>query len=169
LHPSVPFVDVASEDDDSGPPKVSLKVRIDPASGDERSNLTEIKMEMLESLHGQSARYVHTRYLLDKLVFPKQGITGPKDCFKRLRIFESLLGPKVKSTFASMLGRAVEEIFKMKGWSTTKTHIAKLKKDYSLYEALLQKGGTDKIKLSADAGVTEDEKEVVPSSAVPEV
>jgi hypothetical protein len=58
-----------------------------------------------------------------------------------------------------MLGRAVEEIFKMKGWSTTKTHIAKLKKDYSLYEALLQKGGTDKIKLSADAGATDEEKE----------
>jgi hypothetical protein len=75
LHPSVPFVDVTSKDDDSGPPKVSLKVRIDPASGDECSNLTKIKMEMLESLHGQSARYVHTRYLLDKLVFPKQGIT----------------------------------------------------------------------------------------------
>jgi hypothetical protein len=83
LHPSVPFIDVSSDDDDSGPFKVSLKVRIDPALGDECSNLTEIKMEMLESLHWESARYVHTRYLLDKLMFPKQGITGPKDCFKR--------------------------------------------------------------------------------------
>jgi hypothetical protein len=137
LHPSVPFVDVSSDDDDSGPPKVTLKVRIDPALGDERSNLTEIKMEMLESLHVQSARYVHTRYLLDKLVFTKQGIMGPKDCFKRLRILESLLGRKTKSTFASMHGRAVEEIFKMKGWSGTKTNIVKLKKDPSLYEALL--------------------------------
>jgi hypothetical protein len=160
LHLSVPFVDVSSDDDDSGPPKVSLKVRIDPALGDERSNLTEIKMEMLESLHGESARYVHTRYLLDKLVFTKQGITGgPKDCFKHLRIFESLLGPKTKSTFTSMLGRAVEEIFKMKGWSGTNTSIAKLKKDPSLYEVLLKKGGTDKIKLLADAGATDEEKE----------
>jgi hypothetical protein len=57
-----------------------------------------------------------------------------------------------------MLSRAVEEIFKMKGWSTTKTHIAKLKKDYSLYKALLQKGGTNKIKLSADDGATADEE-----------
>ena len=76
LHLVVPFVDVASEDDDSRPPKVTLKVRIDPALGDERSNLTKIKMEILEDLHRQSARYVHTRYLLDKLVFTKQGIMG---------------------------------------------------------------------------------------------
>jgi hypothetical protein len=70
LHPLVPFVDVTSEGDDSGPPKVSLKVRIHPTLGDDCSNLTEIKMEMLEDLHRQSTWYVHTRYLLDKLVFP---------------------------------------------------------------------------------------------------
>ena len=111
LDPVVPFVEAVAADDDSGVPKVALKVRIDPSKGDERSNLTEIKMDMLEDLHGQSALYVHTRYLLEKLVFPKQGITGDKDCFKRLRIFESLLGPKTKSAFASLLGRAVDELF----------------------------------------------------------
>jgi hypothetical protein len=94
LDPVVPFVEAVASDDDSGPPKVTLKVRIDPAGRDECSNLSEIKMEMLEDLHGQSARYVHTRYLLDKLVFHKQGILGDKDCFKCLRIFESLLGPR---------------------------------------------------------------------------
>jgi hypothetical protein len=137
-----------SKDDDSGSPKVSFKVRIDPALGDECSNLTEIKMEMLENLHRASTRYVHTSYLLDKLIFLKQGIMDQKDCFKCLCIFESLLlGPKkTKSTFASTLGRAVEEIFKLKGLLlTTKTHIANLKKDYCLYDTLLQKGGTDKI------------------------
>jgi hypothetical protein len=101
---AVPLINVTSNDDDSGPPKVTLKVWIDPALGDERSNLTEIKMEMLEDLHRQSAWYVHTRYLLDKLMFTKQGITGQKkDCFKRIHIFESLLGPKMKSTFTSLL------------------------------------------------------------------
>jgi hypothetical protein len=80
LHPVVPFVDVTSEDDDSGPPKVSLKISIGLALGNDRSNLTKIKMEMLEDLHGgghQSAWYVHTtNYLLDKLMFTKQGITS---------------------------------------------------------------------------------------------
>jgi hypothetical protein len=67
---------------------------------------------------------VHTRYLLDKLVFTKQGITGEKDCFKCLWIFESLLGPTTKSTFASLLGRrAVEEVFKQKGWLTSNANI----------------------------------------------
>jgi hypothetical protein len=138
---------------------VTLKVRIDLALGDERSNLTEIKMDRLEDLHGQSARYVHTRYLLDKLMFTKQGITGESDCFKRLHIFESLLGPKMNSTFASLLGRVVEEVFKQKGWLTTKTHIARLKKDPSLFEALLNNRGDSKIKLSAEAGMTDEEKE----------
>jgi hypothetical protein len=126
---------------------------------DERSNLTEIKMDMLEDLHGQLAQYVHTRYLLDKLVFTKQGITGEKDCFKHLRIFESLLGPKMKSTFASLLSRAVEEVFKHKGRLTTKTHIARLKKDPSLFEALLNNKGNSKIKLLAEAGMTDEEKD----------
>jgi hypothetical protein len=54
-----------------------------------------------------------------------------KDCFECICMFESLLGPKMKSTFASLLSRAVEDIFKMKGWSATKTNIVKLKKDPS--------------------------------------
>jgi hypothetical protein len=158
LHPVVPFVENVPDDDDTRP-QVTLKVWIDPALGDERSNLTEIKMDMLKDLHGQSARYVHTRYLFDKLVFTKQGITGETDCFKRLHIFESLLGPKTKSTFASLLSRAVEEVFKQKGWLMTKTHIARLKKDPSLFDALLNNRGDSKIKLSAEAGTTDEEKE----------
>jgi hypothetical protein len=94
---------------DNARPQVTLKVRIDPAWGDEHSNLTKIKMDMLEDLRGQAAQYLHTLCLLDKLVFTKQGITGETDCLKCLRIFESLLGPKTKSTFASLLGRAVEK------------------------------------------------------------
>jgi hypothetical protein len=39
LHPMVPFVDVMLDDDDSRPPKITLKVRIDPSLGDEHSNL----------------------------------------------------------------------------------------------------------------------------------
>ena len=123
LNPVVPFVDVVASDNDSGVPnKVALKVRIDPAKWDERSDLTKIKIDMLEDLHGQSAQYVHTCYLLEQiLVFPKQGIMlGDKDCFKHLlHIFESLLGLKMKSTFASLLGRAVEEVIKLKGWMIT--------------------------------------------------
>jgi hypothetical protein len=36
LHPVVPFVEVTPADDDSGPTKVTLKVHIEPALGDER-------------------------------------------------------------------------------------------------------------------------------------
>lgn len=54
LHPTLSFVDVSSEDDDSKPPMVSSKVRIDPALGDDHSNLTENKMEMLEDCTGSS-------------------------------------------------------------------------------------------------------------------
>jgi hypothetical protein len=95
-------------------------------------------------------------------MFTKEVVmVGENDWFnKYLCIFESLLGPKMKSTFTSLLGtRAVEEIFKRKGWSMTKIHIVKLKKDPSLYEAMLQKGGIDKIRLSANARSTDEEKE----------
>jgi hypothetical protein len=34
--------------------QVTLKVRIDPSLGDELSNLTKIKMNMLKDLHGTS-------------------------------------------------------------------------------------------------------------------
>jgi hypothetical protein len=89
----------------------------------------------------------------------QQGITGEKDCFKRLRIFESLLGPMTKSVFASLLGRAVEEVNKQNGWATTKSHIAKLKKDLSLFEALLCNKGDSKVKLLAEARATDEEKD----------
>jgi hypothetical protein len=108
----VPFVEVILEDDDSRP-QVTLKVCIDQALGDKCSNLTKIKMDMLEGLHGWASSdllYLHTCYLLNKLVFTKQGITGEKDCFKHLCIFESLLGSKMMSMFASLLGRAVEKV-----------------------------------------------------------
>jgi hypothetical protein len=85
LHPVVPFIQIVPDDDENGPNKqVTLKVRIDPFLGDDWSNLTEIKMDMVEDLHDSNSAYVHTRYLLDKLVFTKQGITGEKDCFKCL-------------------------------------------------------------------------------------
>jgi hypothetical protein len=64
-------------------------------------------------------------------MFTKQGIAGKKGCFKHLCMFESLLGPMMKSTFASLLGKVVEEIFKLKGWLMTQTDIAKLKRDPS--------------------------------------
>jgi hypothetical protein len=50
LHPAVPFVGVSFDDsNDSRPHKVTHKVRIRPALlGDEHSNLTEFKMEILE-------------------------------------------------------------------------------------------------------------------------
>lgn len=139
LHLVVHFVDISLVDNDSGSSKATLKVRFDPlALGGERSNLIKIKMLMLEELYGQFAKYVHTGYLLDKLMFTRQGITDEKDCFKHLCIFESLLGP----------------IFKLKGWwSMIKTNILKLKKVF------LQKGETNKIKLSANAGVNDEEKE----------
>jgi hypothetical protein len=123
LDPVVPFVEEPLASDEAGVAKVSLRVRIDPTKGDERSNLTEMKMDVLENLHGKLAQYVHTRYLLDTLVYPKQGITGDKDCFMRLRLFESLLGPKTKSTFANLLSRAIEEIFKDDGWSVTNANL----------------------------------------------
>ncbi len=159
LDPVVPFVEIPPASDEAGVSKVSLRVRIDPAKGDERSNLSEIKMDMLESLHGKSAQFVHTRYLLDSLVFPKQGITGDKDCFKRLRIFESLLGPKTKSTFAGLLGRAIEEVFSDEGWSVTKPSLLKIKKDLSLFESVLSNGNDNRYKLTAAAGATVREKE----------
>jgi len=64
----------------------------------------------------------------------------------------------MKSTFASLLGRAVEEVFKIKGWMTSKAHITKLKHDLSLFEELLQNGGDAKCKLMADARATDEEK-----------
>jgi hypothetical protein len=59
LHLAVPFVDVMSDDNDFRPPKVTLKVvvRINPALRDECSNLTRIKIEVLEDLQRQSKWY----------------------------------------------------------------------------------------------------------------
>jgi hypothetical protein len=54
-------------------------------------------------------------YLLDKLMFTKQGITGEKDFFKHLWIIESLLGPKTTSVFTSLLGRE-KSSSKRVGW-----------------------------------------------------
>ena len=82
LDPAVPFVEVPPASDEAGPAQVALRVRIDPTKGDERSNLTEMKLDMLESLHGNSAQYVHIHYLLDTLVYPKQGITGKTELFQ---------------------------------------------------------------------------------------
>jgi hypothetical protein len=65
--------------------QVTLKVRIDLSLGNEQSNVTKINMDMLKDLHGNSAQYLHSiHYLLDKLMFTKQGITGEKDFFKHL-------------------------------------------------------------------------------------
>jgi hypothetical protein len=81
LHLVVPIVDVLSDDDGSRTTKITLKVRIDPALGEEEhSNLIKIKMGMLEDLQGQSAWYLHTCYLLNKLMLlTKQGIMDEKD------------------------------------------------------------------------------------------
>jgi hypothetical protein len=117
-------------------------------------------MDMLENLHKQSAQYMHTRYLLDRIMFTKLGFLEEKDCFKCLHIFDSLLHAKMKSTFASLLGRAVEEVVKQKkGWAMTKSHIAKVTKDPSLFEAFLNNKGDPKVKLSAEAGTADEEKD----------
>jgi hypothetical protein len=70
--------------------------------------------------------------------------------------------------FASLLGTAVEEVFKHEeGWLTTKSHITKLKNKIPpcLFETLIQNKGDSKVKLLADAGVNNEEKDAFFSSS----